>query len=152
MIWPLAAAAIWLVSVAAFGLWRGGEVASQVDADSIPAFQLSQALWVAVVMALVVIATAWLQHIWGNAGVLVAAVLVGLAEVHAAAASMAQLHAADSLPLSVTQWGVLAVLASSAAAKSVLAFIVGGRRYGVNIGLGLFSMVTVAGVVLWCQD
>ncbi|MNN73253.1 hypothetical protein D3C81_1893550 [compost metagenome] len=100
-------------------------------------------------MALVVVLAAGLQHVFGNAGVLVAAVLVALAEVHAAAASMAQLQASGSLSLPLAQWSVVAVLASSAVAKSALAFATGGWRYGAAISLGLLSMVAAAGLGLW---
>ncbi|MET1115758.1 MAG: DUF4010 domain-containing protein [Comamonas sp.] len=70
----------------------------------------------------------------------------------AAAASMAQLHASGSLPLPMAQWGMAAVLAASAAAKSALAFIVGGWRYGLGIGPGLFSMAGATGLALWWQS
>lgn len=149
MAWPLTAAALCLFLAAMAGLWRGQQAVAQVEANSAQTFQLSQALLVAGIMALVVLLAAWLQHLFGNAGVLAAAVLVALAEVHAAAASMAQLQASGSLPLPIAQWGVVAVLASSATAKSALAFIVGGWRYGIGISLGLFSMVAVAGLALW---
>lgn len=154
MRWPLAAAALCLVVAAAAGLRRTQQAAPPVAepsgaAPSAQAFRLSQALLVAAVMALVVVLAAGLQHVFGNAGVLVAAVLVALAEVHAAAASMAQLQASGSLSLPLAQWSVVAVLASSAAAKSALAFATGGWRYGAAISLGLLSMVAAAGLVLW---
>ncbi len=152
--WPLAGAALCLVVAAAAGLRRTQQAAPSVDAPSgaapaAQAFRLSQALLVAAVMALVVVLAAGLQHVFGNAGVLVAAVLVALAEVHAAAASMAQLQASGSLSLPLAQWSVVAVLASSAVAKSALAFATGGWRYGAAISLGLLSMVAAAGLVLW---
>lgn len=154
MRWPLAGAALCLVVAAAAGLRRTQQAPPSVDAPSgaapaAQAFRLSQALLVAAVMALVVVIAAGLQHVFGNAGVLVAAVLVALAEVHAAAASMAQLQASGSLSLPLAQWSVVAVLASSAAAKSALAFATGGWRYGAAISLGLLSMVVAAGLVLW---
>lgn len=149
MRWPLAGAALCLALGAATGLWRGQTDIAPTDTESARAFQLSQALLVAAIMAVMVLLAAWLQHVFGNAGVLVAAVLVALAEVHAAAASMAQLHASGKLPLPMAQWGVVAVLAASAAAKSMLAFAVGGWRYGVSISLGLSSMAAVAGLAVW---
>ncbi|WP_122974809.1 DUF4010 domain-containing protein, partial [Comamonas thiooxydans] len=94
--------------------------------------------------------TAWLQHVFGSTGVLIAAALAALAELHAAAASLGQLFASGSLPLSTAQWGLVVILASSAIAKSVLAFTTGGAKYGTRISLGLASMVTGAGLsLLW---
>ena len=86
-----------------------------------------------------------------DVGVLVAAAFAALAELHAAAAaSLGQLFASGSLPLSTAQRGLLVILASNAIAKSVLEFAVGGAKYGTRISLGLASMVTGAGLsLLW---
>jgi hypothetical protein len=47
-------------------------------------------------------------------------------------------------------WALVAVLASSALAKTVLAMASGGMRYGLTIGLGFMAMVAGSAVgVLW---
>ncbi|MEQ6437058.1 DUF4010 domain-containing protein [Comamonas sp. w2-DMI] len=154
MAWPLAAAAAGLLLAAVAGLRQGwlqpgpketaAKEAAQAQTDSARAFRLSQALAIAAIMALVLLLAAWLQHLFGNAGVLVGSAVVALAEAHAAAAGLAQLHASGSLPLAMARWGVLATLAATVAAKSVLAFASGGVRYGACVSTGLGLMLAGA--------
>ena len=70
--------------------------------------------------------------------------LVALAEVHAAAAGVAQLQVSGVVPLEVARWGVLGVLSSSCLAKTVLAFASGGLRYGWQVATGLLAMSSAA--------
>ncbi|EFI60497.1 MULTISPECIES: DUF4010 domain-containing protein [Comamonas] len=147
---PLLVAALCLVLAAATGLLNRQKTATQTEFETERVFKLSTALLIAGTIALMLVLGAWLQHIFGSTGVLVAAAFAALAELHAAAASLGQLFASGSLPLPIAQWGLLVILASSAIAKSVLAFAVGGVKYGTRISLGLASMVTGAGLsLLW---
>lgn len=148
MAWPLAAAAAGLMLTAAACLRRGLKQPLPAAAESTRAFQLSQALLVATIMAVVLLLSAWLQRVFGNAGVLAGSTLVALAEVHAAVAGLAQLHASGNLPLSTARWGLMATLAATAVAKSLLAFATGGMRYGLGISLGLGVMLALAGLAL----
>lgn len=104
-------------------------------------FRLGHALTIAAIIAAVLLLSAWLGEVAGNTGVLATATLVGLVELQAAGASVAQLAAAGGLDQHVARWGVVAVLASSAAAKGVLAFYSGGAAYGLVLGAGLAAMV-----------
>jgi uncharacterized membrane protein (DUF4010 family) len=72
---------------------------------------------------------------------------VALVEVHAAAASIAQLANNGSLALTAATWGLVLLLAVSALTKSVLAFLSGGRAYGARVALGLLAVPVTAG--LW---
>ncbi|XGB20007.1 DUF4010 domain-containing protein [Comamonas thiooxydans] len=147
---PLLVAALCLVLAAATGLLNRQKTATQTEFETERVFKLSTALLIAGTIALMLVLGAWLQHIFGSTGVLVAAAFAALAELHAAVASLGQLFASGSLPLPIAQWGLLVILASSAIAKSVLAFAVGGVKYGTRISLGLASMVTGAGLsLLW---
>jgi len=147
---PLLVAALCLVLAAATGLLNRQKTATQTEFETERVFKLSTALLIAGTIALMLVLGAWLQHVFGSTGVLVAAAFAALAELHAAAASLGQLFASGSLPLPTAQWGLVVILASSAIAKSVLAFAVGGLKYGTRISLGLASMVTGAGLsLLW---
>jgi uncharacterized membrane protein (DUF4010 family) len=102
------------------------------------------------IIALMSLLAAWLQHVFGNVGVLVAALCVAWVEVHAAAASIAQLIQSGGMTPRFAQWSLVAVLASSALAKTALAMASGGLRYGLTVGLGLAAMVAGGAVgVLW---
>jgi uncharacterized membrane protein (DUF4010 family) len=102
------------------------------------------------IIALMSLLAAWLQHVFGNVGVLVAALCVAWVEVHAAAASIAQLIQTGGMTPEWAHWALVAVLASSALAKTALAMVSGGVRYGLAVGLGLAAMVAGGAVgVMW---
>lgn len=143
---PLAGAALALSLVVVLCLRREG--AGPEMASGGRAFKLSHALTMAGLIALMSLLAAASRHGYGEAGVLVAAVCVAWVEVHAAAASVAQLMHAGGLSLQAARWAVIAVLASSALAKVVLAGFSGGRSYAAIVGAGLLAMVLGAVLVL----
>ncbi|WP_206859304.1 MgtC/SapB family protein [Lysobacter changpingensis] len=145
--WPLASAAGVLALMAAIGLRRQGQAPTLPDEPEARAFKLSHALLLALVIALVLVVSAWLRSVFGDLGALATAVLVAVVELHAAAASIAQLSAAGGMTMAHAQWGVAALLASSAIAKTALAFASGNRRYGALVGAGLIGMAVVCVVV-----
>jgi len=145
--WPLAAAAGVLAAMAAIGLRRQGDAAALPEEPQARAFKLSHGLLLALVIAIVLVASAWLRSVFGDMGALATAVLVALVELHASAATIAQLSAAGGLTMTHAQWGVAALLASSAIAKTVLAFASGNRRYGMLVGGGLIGMAVACAVV-----
>ena len=150
MVFPLLAGAFFLALTAGIALLNRQKIAPQTEFKTDRVFKLSSALLIAAIIALMLILSAWLQHVFGNTGVLVAAALAALAELHAAAASLGQLFASGNLPLTTAQWGVVVILAASATAKSVLAFTIGGMKYGTHISLGLAAMVAGAALpLLW---
>lgn len=136
-----AGGALALVSLLCLRRTNGQHAPDRSDGHS---FRLGHALMIAAMIAVVSLLSAWLGQVAGGAGVLVAAALVALAELHAAGASVAQLAAAGGLSEELARWGVVAVLASSAAAKGVLAFVSGGGRYGKIVAAGLAAMTAGA--------
>jgi uncharacterized membrane protein (DUF4010 family) len=102
------------------------------------------------IIALMSLLAAWLQHVFGDVGVLVAALCVAWVEVHAAAASIAQLIQSGGMTPEWAHWALVAVLASSAVAKTTLAIVSGGIHYGLAVGLGLAAMVAGGALgVMW---
>jgi len=146
--WPLAAAGFSLLTLALWYLRQGApSVASAIKlTDS--AFKLRHALVLALVMGGVSLLSAGLQALFGSAGALATAVAVALVELHAAAASVAQLSMASGISLTLASWSLVAVLASSAMAKTFLAFFTGGAGLGWRVGLGLWAMVLSAALTL----
>lgn len=142
--WPLVAAAAGLLAFAALGLHRANRQDDLPDEPAPRAFHLHHALLIAGLIAVVLLLSAWLRQLFGEAGALVAATLVALAEIHAAIASLAQLTAAGGLSMEHARWGVVALVASGALAKVVLAFVSGGWRYGRYVGAGLLAMTAAA--------
>lgn len=147
MRWPLVFAALGLLLLALACLRRIDR--EPVASEGGRAFKLSHALAMTGIIAVMSLLATGLQHLWGDVGVLVAALCVAWVEVHAAAASMAQLaHAGDMAP-ALAPWPLVAVLASSAVAKTALAMASGGWRYGLGVGAGLLAMVAGAAIGLW---
>jgi uncharacterized membrane protein (DUF4010 family) len=110
------------------------------------AFKISHALLIAATIGLVLLLSAWLRQVFGDAGTLVTAWLVGLAEIHAAAVSVAQLAVEGSVQPDVVRWGVVGILAASALAKTVIAWLSGGVKYALWVGAGLLVMLLTCAV------
>ena len=140
----LGLAVLALLLVAGFWQWCTHQSDAIVAQSSDRAFKLSQALLIAALIAGVSLLAAWLGQRFGSAGVLVTTMLVALAEVHAAAAGVAQLQVSGTVPLDVARWGILGVLSASSLAKTVLAFASGGTRYGWQVAMGLVAMPSAA--------
>ena len=144
MRWPLVLAGLGLLLVVLPALLR-----IEGDGPETPtgrAFKLTHALGMASMIAVMSLLAAWLQHAFGDVGVLVAALCVAWVEVHAAAASIAQLEQTGGMTPEWAHWALVAVLASSAVAKTALAMASGGFHYGLAVGLGFLAMV-VGGVL-----
>jgi uncharacterized membrane protein (DUF4010 family) len=113
------------------------------------AFQVRHALLLAALIAVLLLVSAWLQRTFGAPGALVAASCVALAEIHAAAASVSQLFVAGGLGLVEARIGLVALLGSSALAKTLVAAIGGGPAYALRVGIGLGGMTLAAAVTAW---
>jgi uncharacterized membrane protein (DUF4010 family) len=136
-----------LVGVAGIGLFRHSNLESPPQGDAPRALKLSNALLLTGLVAVLLVVSAGLQRQYGSAGALVATAAVALVEVHAAAASVAQLAVNGGLALGPATVGLVLLLAVSALAKSVLAFVSGGRAYGSRVALGLLAAPVAA--ALW---
>jgi uncharacterized membrane protein (DUF4010 family) len=96
------------------------------------------------VIAVVLIASTLLQRLLGDAGAIAAAMAAALVELHAGAASIAQLDAVGALEPGNARWGAIGLLATSAVGKAVVAFTSGDRRYALGVAAGLLAMVAAA--------
>lgn len=105
-------------------------------------FSLREALWMAGLLSGVVMLAA-LVHRWLGAGAaLAAAIVAGGVDVHAALASLAQLHASASLADGRLQLGLVGVLALSGTVKAALAWANGPRGYALRLAVGMLAMAT----------
>ena len=139
MRWPLVLAGAGLMLVVLPSLRRVER--EDVETETGRAFKLTHAVAIACMIALMSLLAAWLQHAVGDVGVLVVALCVAWVEVHAAAASIAQLMQTGGMAPDLAHWALVAILASSALAKTALAMACGGARYGLTVGCGLLAMV-----------
>jgi uncharacterized membrane protein (DUF4010 family) len=107
-------------------------------------FKLRTALTLAAVAAGVLLATAALNAWLGPRGIALGAVVGGLVDTHAAAASVATLVAADTIAPAQSVVPVLLALSANAVSKSVFAAVSGGAAFAVKVVPGLVLMVLAA--------
>lgn len=147
--WALAAASLTLLVTSAAGIWRrAGEVGPLPGDPTARAFRLSWALTFGAAITLVLFTSAWLRAVFGDSGALVTAGIAAMAELHAAAATVAQLTSTGGLGLESGRWGVVGLLLASGVVKSLVAFTSGGRRYGLRVAAGLIGSVLAAAAVV----
>lgn len=144
--WPMAAAGASLLLVAGTALLRSTEAGSPPKDSSARAFHLTHALLIALLIAVVMLLSEALLRMFGETGAMFGAAVAALAELHAAAATIARLETTGSLPVAEARWGLVALLASTTLAKTVLAFTSGGAGYGWRVCLGLVLMTAAAAV------
>lgn len=138
---PLIAAVVSLLAVATFFILFHRPKKEQINQNSGSSFKLSHAFIIALAISSVSLISFWMNHLFGEAGVLIASAVVGLAEIHAAAASLGQLAVSGGISLNTAEWGIIAVMGTSSISKIVLAFISGGKRFGQIVSSGLFLMM-----------
>lgn len=110
------------------------------------AFRLTGALLFAGLLAVVLFAAAALQQLYGEAGVLVAALLAGFADTHAPAISVASLQIAPD----AAAIAILAALSSNSVSKAVFAWIGGGPAFALRVipGLAIVAAAAWAGLLV----
>ncbi len=149
MLVPLVVAALALTVVSGFCL-RVIDVHVPPEVDTATsAFKISHALVIAATIGVVMLLSAVMRQWFGDSGTLVAAWVVGLAEIHAAAVSVAQLAVAGTAQNETVRWGVMGILLSSALAKTSIAFAAGGRAFGMLVSLGLVAMICAGSLAMW---
>lgn len=113
------------------------------------AFSLRQAFGFAALLSgatvLVAYANTWLgqQGAWGGA------ILAGLFDFHAAAASVLSLAGAGGIAGADLTLALLLALSANTLSKAVAAFAAGTRRYGVLTGIGLAAILLAAWLPFW---
>jgi len=146
---PLAAAGAVVLAGGLLGIRRGIDGAAAMPTSESRMFRFRHALVFAIVVTGVLFVSAALNHWLGARGAITAAVLTALAEVHAAAATVANLFAGGVLTPTEARWAVVGLIAAGALAKSILAFVSGGPRYGVRVAIGLVAMTAAAAAATW---
>lgn len=97
-------------------------------------------LVVGVTLVLSSLLTQWL----GDRGLLIASALAGLSDAHAPAISAASLAASGHTSVTLAGYAVLLGFSANALSKTVVAFSLGDRRYGLELAPGLVAMVGAA--------
>jgi uncharacterized membrane protein (DUF4010 family) len=113
------------------------------------AFKLQHVFYIAFTISCVSVISTGMGVWFGQPGSLLAAIIVGFAEIHAAAMSIAQLSQTPTPTGYATgqhiEWAVIAILGASVISKSVLSFLNGGKIYGKKTSTALISFVLASG-------
>jgi uncharacterized membrane protein (DUF4010 family) len=146
---PLAAAGAVAVLAALLSILGGG---GGHDGDTATLltrpFEPRKVLGFVALLAAVMLLAAGVQHGFGEGSLPWVLALTGLGDVHAAAASGAQLVAAGKASVGVAQWALLAALASNSAMKCGFAWLRGGHRFALLVVPWIVVMVAAFGAVL----
>lgn len=127
----------------AFTLWALKQKTQKHEAQG-SAFSLTTALTFAAILAVVLVAAAAAQDLFGAAGVLVAAAAAGFADTHSAAVSVAALVSDGRINPPQTVIPVLAAFTTNTVTKMVFAVTAGGRTFALYVIPGLLLMLAAA--------
>ncbi len=111
-------------------------------------FSLKTALAFGSILAVILVVSAGLQQRFGGAGVLLAAVVAGLVDTHAAAISVATLVASGKIAPQDAVVPILAALTSNTVTKIIMAATSGGWAFALRVvpGLVLVALAAWAGM------
>lgn len=140
--WPLAAAGIVAAGAAAMASWRA--FSSSGDGRNLAGkrpFEPMRVLAFVAILAAIVLLAAIARHWFGAGSLPWVLAASGLADVHAAAASAAQLVATGQVDANQALVALLAALASNSLMKCVVAALKGGRHYAIRVIPGIVLMV-----------
>jgi uncharacterized membrane protein (DUF4010 family) len=112
------------------------------------AFQLKHVFIIVFSISSISLVSAWMGAVFGETGTLISTVIIGFAEIHAAAFSISQLAQPKQEVSDLARWGVIAILAASVISKSVLSVIGGGKSYGLKMAGALVLFISITGLGL----
>ncbi len=149
LMWPLIFGG---VSVAIYGLVvtlnsfhkNGSEMSKPTQT-----FSVKTALILAAVIAVVLLTSAALKAWFGQAGLVVASGVAGLADVHASTISVASLAAADKLSPESAVIPILVAFSINSISKAVMAVISGGKDFARQVIPGLIVQVSATWAGWW---
>lgn len=108
------------------------------------AFSISTALVFASILACILVASAALQDLFGETGILLAAALAGFVDTHSAAISVASLVSSGKSTANDAILPILAGLSTNTVSKMVFAAISGGRSFAIRVIPGLIIVASAA--------
>lgn len=112
-------------------------------------FSVKTALVLATVIAASLVASAALKAWFGQAGLVFASGVAGIADVHASAISVASLAAASKLSVDSAVIPILVAFSVNTVSKAVMAVISGGKDFSRKVILGLALQVAATWAGWW---
>lgn len=148
--WPLAVAGMVAVMAALVANRRSS--AKHVDLGEFygkRVFEPLRAFGFAGLLAGVMLLAAWLRSVLGEGSVIWVLGVSGLVDVHAAAASAAQLESAASVAATQAEYGLLAAFGANSLLKCLMAWLKGGSAYALRVAPGILLMLVAFAVMIF---
>jgi uncharacterized membrane protein (DUF4010 family) len=146
---PIVAAGVVIVIFALAAAWATRRVDVRGTQLEGRAFEPKHVLMFVTIVAAVMLLSAAMLAWLGDAALEWTLAASGIADVHAATASAAQLVAVKRIGLETAVSGVALAFASNSIMKLVMAFLTGGRAYALRLMPGIVSMVAAFGLAAW---
>jgi uncharacterized membrane protein (DUF4010 family) len=108
------------------------------------AFSISTALLFGSILSCILVASAALQDLFGENGIIVAAALAGFVDTHSAAISVASLVVSGKITANDAILPILAGLSTNTISKMVFAATSGGRSFAIRVIPGLIIVALAA--------
>jgi uncharacterized membrane protein (DUF4010 family) len=112
-------------------------------------FSVKTALVLAAVIAVVLVTSAALKAWFGQAGLVFASGVAGLADVHASTISVASLAAAGKLSSANAVIPILVAFSVNAVSKAIAAIVSGGKEFSSQVIPGLVLQVSATWLGFW---
>lgn len=151
--WPLALAG--LAALLSAWLVHARSASTDVEHHRVAPgrpFEPRQALVFAAIVSAILLLSAGVHRWLGDTGVQIAAGLAGLADLHAASASVAQLVAAGAIDIGDAGLPVFIALIANSLSKLLMAWLRGGRGFFLRLLPGVVLIVLAFAVGVWFVD
>jgi uncharacterized membrane protein (DUF4010 family) len=112
-------------------------------------FSVKTAMILAAIIALALLASAALKIWFGQAGLVVASGVAGLADAHAATISVASLALAGKLASADAVIPILVAFTVNSGSKVIAAIITGGREFAHQVTFGIVIQVSAIWIAWW---
>lgn len=147
--WPLLSAGAVVLAFAGVAAWTSRGADGHDGVLEGRAFEPRQVLLFVAVVAAVLVGSAAMLAWLGQAALEATLAVSGLADVHAATASAAQLAATGRIAPAQAVQGIVLALATNSAMKLGVAWATGGRGFALRLLPGILAMVLVFAGVAW---
>lgn len=147
-LWPyLAGPALVAAGVAAVGWWRADGPASHSPVAGNP-LQLGAALRLALLFQIVMMAVSSARGLWGSAGLLASAAVIGVTDVDAVTVSMAR-SVSSGTPVALAATAIATGVLANSLLKLGIAVVLGERGFRMIAGPALLAISALGAIALW---
>lgn len=150
LMWPLIFAG--LAAMLSAWLVHARSAATEVEQHPVAPgrpFEPRHALVFAAIVSAILLLSAGVHRWLGDTGVQIAAGVAGLADLHAASASVAQLVATGAIAVGDAGWPVFIALIANSLSKLLMAWLRGGRGFLLRLLPGVTLIVVAFAAGVW---